>query len=214
MNGGSGVEIDCFFSPRGAIHSIQKCFDGMKAKQGPLPFNSIPFLHLAQREKRNGVDWKACRRPEAVGAPFSQHQPIHFLQSKINEFISSWRAVHCWLSWLHSLSFLLFDWISCLSLSRRLLLLAERCGRQPPLTHSKSRRGERHSIHQTPAAIVHSLQSNKLKFIFISFHSQYGWGRTALANPSNNHSFHSQRKEWNVWLDLAVSCGCSINSFR
>ena len=46
----------------------------------PFPFNSIPFLHLAQREKRNGVDWKACRA--AVAAWFPARW-LHFTAAKL-----------------------------------------------------------------------------------------------------------------------------------
>ena len=35
-----------------------------KRRRAALPFNSIPFLHHAQRVKRNGVDWRACRADE------------------------------------------------------------------------------------------------------------------------------------------------------
>ena len=102
---------------------------------GPLPFNFIPFLHLAQREKRNGVNWKACRAAGLLGAPFNQHSLLHWLLHLLYFIQQTHQSNSRQWSWFHSLwdgAVLLFAFSS----SRGALRL------QPPLTHSKKRQRE------------------------------------------------------------------------
>ena len=95
-------------------------------------------FHLAQRENENLVFVEELTAL-ALGLSFNQHQPIHFLQSKINEFISSWRAVH--VGWVDFTAFLLlsasFIWSIGVVCWRSLFLAEPLAGppaHNPPIT--------------------------------------------------------------------------------
>ena len=89
MNGGSGIEFDCFFSPPAVFHSIQKCFDGMKTKEGRRTANKTNQL-TNEIKLFNFMELMVC----LVGAP---QQLLSLLQPKTTFCLCGREKKESWL---------------------------------------------------------------------------------------------------------------------
>ena len=106
-----------------------------------------------------------CRRPEAVGAPFNQPQPIHFFSiHELNKFKKA-EGRSSWLSWFH---YLLIPFV-CLNeglfVDVRSLPRSVAAAAAPNRASNSSSQPTLHPSN-TPRE-VKPRQSNKINFIFL-----------------------------------------------
>ena len=128
--------------------------------------SSIHCIHQSPSQREiDWMKWWACRRPEAVGAPFNQPQPIHFFSiHELNKFKKA-EGRSSWLSWFH---YLLIPFV-CLNeglfVDVRSLPRSVAAAAAPNRASNSSSQPTLHPSN-TPRE-VKPRQSNKINFIFL-----------------------------------------------
>ena len=139
MNGGSGIEFVCFFSPPGFFRQMKNLFFGGRERKATQPFLFTQLFDGAQRANKSWRKEWTCR--PAVGAPlvlsFRFVHSANFMNSRQEN--SALSLLLC----LNGLFGLLFG----------LLLWAEPLAVPPPITHPiPQTQTKPNSIKLAPAA--------------------------------------------------------------
>ena len=160
------------------------------------PLTSFQFNPSFLSRSRRRKDWISLKSLPRSRSCLVLHLccSLRFLSSisliiQLKERAAEHHCVHyemiCWI------------WIAFLSSSAP---LGGAIGAAAPITHPQSRR--RKAIHSTPAAIVHSLHSNKIKILFsFRFILNMAGAPTSSTNQSNQLFSFSKRKDW-IWFGV------------